>query len=153
MMASGKLNTGFVSEPALTGLMNKNDNIKIITSLNDEWKSISGSKNGYPQSTLIVKSDFAKETPEFIEKFVEQISESIKWANDNPTEAGSYSKDFGVSTEASVIEKAMERANLNFINISDMKEEYENYYKILFDFEAKTVGGKLPDEGIFYKGE
>ena len=153
MMASGKLNTGFVSEPALTGLMNKNDNIKIITSLNDEWKSISGSKNGYPQSTLIVKSDFAKENPEFIEKFVEQISDSIKWANDNPTEAGSYSKDFGVSTEASVIEKAMERANLNFINISDMKEEYENYYKILFDFEAKTVGGKLPDEGILYKGE
>ena len=44
LMATGKLNTGFVAEPALTGLMIKNENIKIIKGLNDAWKEISDSK-------------------------------------------------------------------------------------------------------------
>ena len=47
----------------------------------------------------------------------------------------------------------MERANLEFVRISEMQKEYDDYYQKLFDFEPKTVGGKLPDEGIFYKGE
>lgn len=153
LMATGKLTTGFVAEPALTGLMTKNENIKIIKCLNDSWKEISGSKNGYPQSTLIVKSDFVKENPEFVQSFINQISDSIKWANQNPGLAGDYAKEFGVSTEPTVIEKAMERSNLEFINISDMQKDYEEYYQKLFDFDEKAVGGKLPDEGIFFKGE
>ena len=153
LMATGKLNTGFVAEPALTGLMIKNENIKIIKGLNDAWKEISDSKTGYPQSTLIIKSDFAKENPEFAKSFIEEISNSIKWLNENSKDAGIYAKEFGVSTEPTVIEKAMERANLEFVRISEMQKEYEDYYQKLFDFEPKTVGGKLPDEGIFYKGE
>ncbi|MEG2247257.1 MAG: ABC transporter substrate-binding protein, partial [Peptostreptococcaceae bacterium] len=91
LMATGKLNTGFVAEPALTGLMTKNEDIKIVKGLNDSWKEISESETGYPQSTLIVKVDFAKENPEFVQSFVEQISDSIKWANENPQDAGNYS--------------------------------------------------------------
>ena len=56
LLATGKVKTGIVPEPALSALMSKNPDIKIIKSLNDSWKEVSGSKDGYPQSTLIVKS-------------------------------------------------------------------------------------------------
>ena len=131
----------------------KNKNIKIIKGLNDAWKEVSDSKTGYPQSTLIIKSDFAKENPEFVKAFIEEISNSIKWLNENSKDAGIYAKEFGVSTEPTVIEKSIERSNLKFVKILEMQKEYEDYYQKLYDFEPKTVGGKLPDEGIFYKGE
>lgn len=150
LLAVGKLSTGFVPEPALTGLLTKNKNIKIIKSLNDEWKEINNSQEGYPQSTIIVKSDFAKENKEFVDLFINQISDSIKWANTNSDKVGEYAKEIGISIESTVIDEAMVRANLKFVPIKDMVDDYNNYYKKLFEFDSKSVGGKLPDEGIYF---
>ena len=57
LLATGKVTTGFVPEPALTVLMDKNPNLKIISNLNDVWKETFNSPQGYPQSTVIVKKD------------------------------------------------------------------------------------------------
>lgn len=151
LLVTGKIKTGVVAEPALTSLLEKKSDIKIVKSLNDEWKEISGLQSGYPQSTLIVKSSFAKDNQKFVEEFVKEITDSIKWANSSSELVGEYSKEIGVSTEPNIIQQCLERANLDFINIENMKDEYNNYYQKLFDFDAKTVGGKLPDEGIYYK--
>ena len=153
LMVTGKADTGFIPEPALTTLMAKNPNIKIVKSLNDAWKETSDSKEGYPQSTIIVKSDFAKENEEFISAFLGQISNSINWANTNGKEAGQYAKEIGASIEPSIIKKAVERANLKFIPVKNIIEDYNNYYQSLFDFDSKSVGGKLPDKGIYFGQE
>ena len=150
LMVTGKVNTGFVPEPGLTALMSKNTDIKVVKSLNEVWMENTGSENGYPQSTVIIKSDFIKENKEFVNSFLNELSASIDWVNKNPKKSGEYSKEVGVSTEAKIIEKSIERANLKFIPIKDMKDDYNNYYKKLFSFDAKTVGGKLPDEGIYF---
>ncbi|HSQ88292.1 ABC transporter substrate-binding protein [Romboutsia sp.] len=150
LMATGKADTGFVPEPALTTLIAKNPDIKIVKSLNDAWKETNNSKEGYPQATIIVKSNFAKENEEFINKFLGQISSSIDWSNTNGNKAGEYAKEIGASVESEVIEKALERANLKFTPIKNVIEDYNNYYQNLFDFDAKSVGGKLPDEGIYF---
>lgn len=153
LMATGKINTGFVPEPGLTALMTKNPNIKVVKSLNELWMDSMDSKNGYPQSTIIIKSDFIKENKEFVNSFLSELSDSIEWLNENPKEAGEYSSEIGVSTDAKIIEMAMDRSNLKFIHIKDMKDDYINYYEKLFSFDAKTVGGQLPDEGIYFTEE
>ncbi|MDK2564838.1 ABC transporter substrate-binding protein [Romboutsia sedimentorum] len=150
LLATGKADTGFVPEPALTMLMNKNPNIKIIKSLNDEWKQTKKSKDGYPQSTIIVKSDFAKENQEFIGLFLNAVSDSVDFANINGSDVGDYAKKLGASVEPKIINKSLERANLKFISIKDSINDYKNYYQNLFDFDAKSVGGKIPDEGIYF---
>lgn len=150
ILATNKLSTAFIPEPALTGLLNTNKRVKIIKSLNDEWKEINNSQEGYPQSTIIVKSDFAKENKAFIDSFINQISDSVKWANTNSDKVGEYAKEIGISIESSIIGRAMERANLKFVPIKDMIDDYNDYYKKLFDFDSNSVGGKLPDEGIYF---
>lgn len=150
LLATGKIATAFVPEPALAGLLAKNSDMKIIASVNEEWKSVNNSKNGYPQSTVIVKRDFAKENKEFVDVFLQKLSASIDWANSNGDKAGIYASEIGVSTDAKVIDKAMDRANLKFISVKDMIEEYDDYYKKLFDFDSKAVGGNLPDEKIYF---
>ena len=153
LLATGKVSTGFVPEPALTVLMSKNPDLKIIENLNDAWKETFNSPQGYPQSTVIVKKDLINNDKEFVNAFLNYLSDSITWANKNPEKAGEYCSEIGVTTDAKVIGKSLERANLKYIPIKDMVDDYNNYYQKLFDFDAKTVGGKLPDEGIYFTGK
>ena len=145
LLATNKLTTGIVPEPALTGLLAKNPDLKVICSLNDTWKDIFKNENGYPQSTLIVK-----ENPEFVESFVKAIEDNITWTNKNPKEAGTFAEEFGVTVKPEVLEKAMDRTNLKFISISDCKDDYLSYYEKLFSFNPKVLGGNVPKEDIYY---
>ena len=136
LLATGKVKTGIVPEPALSALMSKNPDIKIIKSLNDSWKEVSGSKDGYPQSTLIVKSEFLRDNKDFVDSFVGQL--------------GAYSEKIKISTESKIIGKSLERANLKYIPVKDMIKDYKNYYEKLANFDDKTLGGKVPDEAIYF---
>ena len=153
LLATGKVTTGFVPEPALTVLMQKNPDIKIIKNLNDAWKEAFNSPQGYPQATVIVKKDIAQNDTEFVNEFLQYLSDSITWANENHDKAGEYANEIGVTTDAKVIAKSLDRANLKYIPVKDMIEDYNNYYQKLFDFDVKTVGGKLPDAAIYFTGK
>ena len=150
LLASKKLTTGIVPEPALSGLLTKNPDLKVICGVNDTWKEIFNNENGYPQSTLIIKSSFAKENPEFVESFIKTLDENIKYTNENPKEVGELAVKFGVNVKAPLLVKGIERANLKFISIDSCKDEYTDYYNSLYSFNPKVLGGKVPDENIYY---
>lgn len=149
MIASGKANTAVVPEPALSALMAKKEDVKIFKSLNDEYKDLNESKFGFPQATVIVKTSFLKDNKEFVEGFLTEVNKSVEWANSNKSELANYCGEIGVSTEKPIIEKSIERANLKYIPINETKKEYNTYFNYLFDSNPKSLGGSLPDEGIF----
>ncbi|MDU7965784.1 MAG: ABC transporter substrate-binding protein [Paeniclostridium sordellii] len=151
MIVSKKANTAIVPEPALTSLKIKNPEIKVVKSLNEEYKNITKSDYGYPQATIIVKSDFAKNNKEFINLFLEEVKESIIFVNSNPDKAGEYCEKIGVGTKKEIINKSLENANLQFIGVEESIKDYKGYYKILSEYDIKSIGGKIPDEKVFYK--
>lgn len=150
LLATNKLSTGIVPEPALSGLLTKNPDLKVICGVNDTWKDVFKNENGYPQSTLIVKSSFAKKNPEFVSNFIKTLDENIKYTNENPKEAGELAIKFGVNVKVALLVKAIDRTNLKFISIDDCKDDYTNYYNSLSSFNPKVLGGKVPDENIYY---
>lgn len=150
LLATKKLNVGIVPEPALSGLLTKNTDLKVICGINDIWKEVFNNENGYPQSTLVVKTSFANENKEFLESFVKALDENITYTNENPKEVGELASEFGVNIKAPLLEKAIDRSNLKFISINDCKDEYINYYNILYSFNPKVLGDKIPDENIYY---
>lgn len=151
MIVSKKANTAIVPEPALTALKIKNPEIKVVKSLNEEYKNITKSDYGYPQATIIVKSDFAKNNKEFVNLFLEGVKESIIFVTSNPDKAGEYCEKIGVGTKKEVINKSIENANLQFIGVEESIKDYKDYYKILSEYDVKSIGGKIPDEKVFYK--
>ncbi|CEN91232.1 ABC transporter substrate-binding protein [Paraclostridium sordellii] len=151
MIVSKKANTAIVPEPALTALKIKKPEIKVVKSLNEEYKNITKSDYGYPQATIIVKSDFAKNNKEFVNLFLEEVKESIIFVNSNPDKAGEYCEKIGVGTKKEVINKSIENANLQFIGVEESIKDYKDYYKILSEYDVKSIGGKIPDEKVFYK--
>lgn len=148
----GKAKYAVVPEPALTTILNKNPDIKVIGSLNNLWKEKFNSKNGFPQASLIVKENLINEDKDFINKLAEGISNSINWVNENNKDAATYSIENGSQVEEAVLEKSISNSSITFIKAKDNKEDYMNYFKVLEKENAKSIGEKIPDENFFYEG-
>jgi NitT/TauT family transport system substrate-binding protein len=146
---SGKSKIAVIPEPMLTNVTMKKPDTKIIFNLNEEWSNITGNANGYPQSSLIIKKDLLENNKEFVEGFLAKYKESIEWANQNPEKLGEYAQELKLSMNKEVVQKSITRANIKYVDIKDSIRDYEVYFKALFEFESKSIGGKLPDEGLY----
>lgn len=149
LVISGKTKYAVMPEPAVSQVLSKNSNARILANLNDEWKKINDSKYGYPQSTVIVKKQLVEEDKEFVEKFLNELKESCDFALEKNSELPYYCEEIGVSTNKNAILKAMDRANINYTSIKDCYKEYETYFNKLNELDASTIGGKVPDENLF----
>lgn len=146
---SGKSKIAVIPEPMLTNVTMKKPDTKISFDLNKEWTKLTGNVNGYPQSSLIIKKELIEKDKNFVEEFLAKYKESIEWANKNPEKLGEYAEELKFSMNKAVVQKSMDRANIKYVDIKDSKRDYEDYFKVLLDFEPKSIGGKLPDEGLY----
>lgn len=146
---SGKSKIAVIPEPMLTNVTMKKTDTKISFDLNKQWTKITGNANGYPQSSLIIKKQLIENDKKFVDEFLAKYKESIEWANSNPEKLGEYAEELKLSMNKAVVQKSMDRANIKYVDIKDSKKDYEDYFKVLLDFEPKSIGGKLPDEGLY----
>lgn len=148
---SGKTNLAVLAEPLLTTVMMKKEDTKIVLDLNEEWGRAAGTDKGYPQASLIVKKDLIENNGEFVETFLKAYEESRIWAKENPEKLGEYAEDLEISVSKETIEKGIIWNNIEAFNIIDSKGEYKAYYEAIIDFAPDFIGGKIPDEDIYFK--
>ncbi|MBD7910181.1 ABC transporter substrate-binding protein [Clostridium cibarium] len=146
---AGKANYAVVPEPALSQVLSKKQDTKILMDFNEEWKKAYNSEYGFPQSTLIVKKDLVEQDNKFIQEFLNKLEESCKFASDNNYDLPSYCEEIGVSVNKDMVSKAVEKANIKYVSIKDSYKEYNTYFNKLNDLDPKTIGGKVPDEGVY----
>ena len=149
VILSGKARYAVIPEPALSTVQTKNEEFKTIINLNDEWKALNNSQYGYPQSTIIVKSDLVDNDSEFVKKVLSKVDESCNWIYKDKENIGLYCEEIGVSANKSIIVKALDRANIKYVGIKECINEYNTYFDKLNQFEPKTIGGSIPDDEIF----
>lgn len=151
LFISGKSTVSIMPEPMVSKVFTKKQDAKIVLDLQKEWAKISEGNDSYPQAGLIIKNELIEKHPELVEAFLTKYDESIQWVNANPTKAGEYSEELKTGLNAKIVENAVGRSNLIYKNAEDSKEPLEDYYNILFGFSPELIGGKLPDEGFYYK--
>lgn len=148
---SGKTDLAIIAEPLATNVLMKKEDTKFIFSLNEEWSKLAGDSQGYPQSSLIIKSDLLENEREFVEKFLKEYEESSNWASNNPENLGDYAEDLEIAVPIDAIIKGQDRMNMKFVDTKDCKDEYELYFKAMLDFAPDSIGGKLPDEEFYFE--
>ena len=134
----------------LTTILSKNQDIKVIGSLNDIWKEKFNSENGFPQASLIIKEDLINNDNKFVKELLKEVESSINWVNENKKDAAIFSVDNGSQVDVNILEKSIENSNITFVSSQDNKEDYINYFKILESENARSIGEKVPDEEFFY---
>lgn len=150
LIISGQAKYAVLPEPILSTVMAKNENIKIILNLNEEWAKVNNVENGYPQSTLLIKEDFYNEIKNSgqYNEIIKKLSESEEWVVNNPQLAAEKCEGLGITVNKDVINKSIENSNLVFTRIEECKKEYEKYFSVI-DPETKGENGEY--DAIFIK--
>lgn len=146
-----KADTIVIPEPMLSKILTKNLGTNIVSNLNDEWKNLSNSDLGYPQATLVIKEEIYNSNPKIVESFVQELKSSIAFLYKNPENSVQYIKENNLSLDTSILDKILTRANIYYVPILDCQEEYNNYFKKLYEINSKVIGGKIPNEEIYAK--
>ena len=146
----GEIYTGIVPETSLTSLLYKHSGLKILASTNDAYENTFDISEGYPQFSVIVRKDFAKNNKEYVNKFLFKLKESIEFVNNNPLQAGAYGEELKIPIKPQILSKAIKRCNLKFIEIDKFKQNYKYFFDILYNYNNEAVGGTVPDESIYH---
>ncbi|GAA0181862.1 ABC transporter substrate-binding protein [Clostridium sediminicola] len=146
---AGKSNLTIMPEPMLTIVKSKKTETELIMDLQEEWNKQNGSKLGYPQASLIVKTKLVEENKEFVENFIQEFENSVQWLEKDSSTAGIYYNELVTSIDGKVVEKSLPGSNIKYKDAEDVKVDIEKYLNILMDFSKDSIGGKLPDEGFY----
>lgn len=146
---AGKTKYAVIPEPALSQVLSKKPDVNVIMDFNEEWKAINNSEYGFPQATIIVKKELIENDKKFVDKFLAEVENSCKFANEDGEKLAEYCEEIGVSANKAIISKAIKKGNIKFVPIKGTSNEYVNYFTKLKEFDPKTIGGKIPDEGVF----
>lgn len=147
----GKTKLAVFSEPISTNVLMKNSDAKIVLDFNEEWSNITGAENGYPQASLIIKSDLLENNRNFVDRFIDAYVESQEWGKNNPEDLGQYAEDMEIGMTKDMVIRGINRMNIGPLNMQEGREAYEIYYNILLENAPQVIGGKIPDEGFYFE--
>lgn len=145
---SGKIEIALLPQPFVT-MVTMSSDAKIAISMQDEWSKIEDAD--LAMGCIIVRADLIESRPEVVNSFLSAYKKSVNWVNENPIDAGVLIEKFEVLPKAKMAELAIPNSNIVFFEGDDAKAQMEGILKVLFDFNPKSIGGKLPDEKFYYK--
>ena len=149
MMAAGKIEYATLIEPQVTAAKMNNDQVRVAFSFEDEWKKVKGEDSIVPNAGLGTTEKFISENPELEAEFEAAYEESLSWVLENPADAAALAEE-QLGLKAPLVEKAIPNMGLIYKNAMDAKTDLDGFYQLLNDFDPSMIGGKVPDETLYY---
>jgi NitT/TauT family transport system substrate-binding protein len=137
-------------QPFVTQTMMKNQNVKILIDLNEAWNNASGGSSELYTGCVVINKEFANNNREFVNEFLKQYEESVKWVLENPKDASVLVEKHEIMPSAALVEKAIPYCGITFRKAIDAKTGLNDFYKILFDSNPASVGGSMPDDEFYF---
>jgi NitT/TauT family transport system substrate-binding protein len=150
-LISGKIQYAVVPEPFATIAKTKSDKVIAALDFQKEYLELTGEKDIYPLSVMVVRADFAKDNPKFMATLLAEYDTAVNWTIKNPAEAGALCEKHNLGLAAGIVTKAIPVSNYTFIPASSAKKSIEKLLKLFLESDKTSIGGKLPDKGFYYK--
>lgn len=138
-------------QPFVTAAQSKISDLRVSLSLDELWKE---ANDGASMATgvLVVRSEFAEKYPQQLEKFMQEYAASVKFVNENTEQAAQLVGAYEI-VKAPIAQKALPYCNICCITGAELKTVLDGYLSALYDMNPQSVGGKLPDDGIYYEAK
>ena len=81
---------------------------------------------------------------------MKEYKKSIEYTSEDPNGAAEKIAAAGIIPKAPLALKALPNCNIVYIDGENMKTALDNFYSILFSVEPTSIGGAIPDAGIYY---
>ena len=149
LLISGQVTLGMLPEPMVTNALSKNENLRIALNLTEEWKKVSSGEA--VQGCISVSTDVIENHKAVLDEFLDNYKASVDFVNGNLDEASQMIADAGIVAAAAVAKKALPNCNIVFIDGDRMVSILNEFYDVLYAANPASVGGKQPDDSLYYK--
>lgn len=152
LLASGQAEVALLPQPFVTSVLMQNDKVRVALDLTEEWDHAVDGESGLTMGCVVVRKAFAEEHPEALNRFLDEYRTSVEFVNstDGLAHAAELAEHFDIM-KAAVAQKAIPECNIVFVEGDEMQQLAGGFLQVLMDANPKSVGGKLPDEGFYYK--
>lgn len=153
LMASGEAEIAVLPQPFVTSVLMQNDKVHVALDLTEEWDKVTNSENQMTMGCIVVQKAFAEEHPEEMAAFMKEYQASVEYITDaaNLEDAAALIEKADI-IKAAIAQKALPECNIVFIDGQEMQQIASGFLQVLFDSNPAMVGGKLPDEDLYYQG-
>ena len=134
--------------PALTIVLMKNSNMKVVLDLSSKWDELNNGSM-LTMGCVVVNKDYYENNSEAVENFLKEYEESIDYVINNPDEAGALCEKYEIVGNKNIAFKAIPDCHLIFVTGNDVRKTIEGYYQVLYDANPKAIGGEMPNEGFY----
>lgn len=86
-----------------------------------------------------------------VKDYIKNLADGMDWINENPKEAGVIAEELELGLAAGIVEKSMPGNNIRHRYVTDVKEQVNHLFEIMYNFNPETIGGKMPDDGLYYE--
>ncbi|HIT07102.1 MAG TPA: ABC transporter substrate-binding protein [Candidatus Scybalocola faecipullorum] len=151
-MAADTTAIAMLPQPFVTTAQAKNSDIRVALDLTEEWdKTQEGEANASALLTgvVVARAAFIEEHPEAVDAFLDHYAESVDYVNENVSDAAGLVGNYDIVT-AQVAEKAIPECNIVYIDGSEMKTQLSGYLNVLYEQNAKAVGGQMPGDDFYF---
>ncbi len=149
LMASGEAEVCMLPVPAVTNVMIQNSDIRIALDMTEEWNNVTD-EGQLTMGCVVVRTEFAEENPEAVEAFLEEYAESIENVQANAEHAAELCETYEIVAKSAVALKAIPDCNLCCITGDEIRTTIEPYYTVLYNANASSIGGAIPDEDFYF---
>lgn len=149
-LLSGDIDCAMLPVPAATAAIIKGEGkARAAIDVTEAWDELdSGSE--LIMTAVVARAEFIDEHPEAVNAFLAEYEASINYVNENVDEAAELIADYGITPSAGIAKKAIPQCHLVFIAGADMAPAISDYFMVLYEVDPSSVGGALPDDGIYY---
>ena len=130
----------------------KSENARDALDLNTEWEKVSTDGSILTQGCIVYRAD--KVSDAAARSFLRDYEASIGYMKDtaNLDAAAELAVKYEIVGAVPVAKAALPQCGLTFVSGKDaMKGYLDGYFNVLFQADPTSVGGKLPDDGIYYE--
>ncbi len=157
MLIMRRADHALLAEPAISMALRKTKSfpVSIIApslfrsvDLQDEWGKVYKSKDEIPQAGM---AEIGEHDLHVTKRFMDEYKKALEWYKNNPKKAGELVEKYFPMLKAVAVSDSISQIRLKDVNANDAKEELEFFYNILKADNPKSIGGKLPDSGFYFK--
>lgn len=153
LMASGKAEICMLPEPNVTSVLRENKDVHRALNLTTEWDKATekaGKKSTLAQGCIIVNKEFAQKNKGAVDKFLTEYKASVDYVTASAVDASQLVEEFGIMPKALIAELAIPNCNIIFLEGNTMKSTMQANLNVLFQANAKSIGGAMPGDDFYY---
>jgi NitT/TauT family transport system substrate-binding protein len=147
-LAAGRISCAVLPEPFATQALLLDPKLRSPLDLGALWTKATGLP-AYPMSVFVLDSALASRRPDLVKALSSAYEYSIRRTVADPAGTSELAESLDLGMKAAIAKAAIPSSNYVFRPAAASRRNIEALLSIFLGFDAKSVGGRLPDDGFY----